>query len=108
MNYPISDISPESIIKSLNANGKIYLSPDELKNILSFSEIIFEQNTLISDFIRILKIDDRIIVQEKTDKNEVALHLVKDEPEAKIFIDERLDIYEKMWDGCGCKVKYYD
>jgi len=34
--------------------------------------------------------------------------LFQNEETAAKFVEERLDIYEKMWDGCGCKVKYYD
>jgi hypothetical protein len=108
MEKDIKEINREYILKSLSIKGKIFLPFDELDRILSFSEIKFEKNTLISDFIRILKINGKIIVQEKTDKDEVALHLVVDEQEAEKLINERLDTYEKMWDGCGCKVKYYD
>ncbi len=101
-------IKMNDLSESLNENKKIYFPVNELNHILSQSEILFEQNTLISDFIRIIKIHDRIIVQEKTDKNEIALHLFQNFQEAEKFVNERIDIYEKMWDGCGCKVRYYD
>jgi hypothetical protein len=102
------ETSQDKILESLTDNKKVYLPVQELNKILSFSEIKFEQNTLISDYIRIVRIDDKVVVQEKTDKNEIALHLFNDETEAEKFVNERLEIYEKMWDGCGCKVKYYD
>jgi hypothetical protein len=101
-------MNSDNIIKDLSANSKIFLPFDELDNILSFSKIILEQNTLISDFIRILAIDNLIVVQEKTNKNEILLHHFKDEAKARDFVNERLDTYERMWDGCGCKVNYYD
>jgi hypothetical protein len=102
------EINQNYIVQRLSKNKKLYLPVPELDKILSFSKIKFEKNTLISDYIRIVQIDDRIIVQEKTDKNEIALHLFENEQDAEKFVEERLDIYEKMWDGCGCKVKYYD
>jgi hypothetical protein len=108
MEKEIKEINPEVILSEIDNKSKIFLPFNELDKILSFSKIIFDQNTLISDYIRILKIDNHIIVQEKTDKDELALHLVKDELEAEKLVNERLDTYEKMWDGCGCKVKYYD
>lgn len=101
-------INRENIVQNLNENKKVYLPVPELNKVLSFSEIKYEKNTLISDYIRIVKIEGKIVVQEKTDKNEIALHLFNNEEEAEKFVNERLDIYEKMWDGCGCKVKYYD
>lgn len=102
------EINRDNIIKSLSKNKKVYLPIPDLNKVLSFSEIKYEKNTLISDYIRIVKIDDKIIVQEKTDKNEIGLHLFENEQDAEKFVNERLEVYEKMWDGCGCKVKYYD
>lgn len=102
------EVNRENIVQNLNENQKVYLPLPELNKVLSFSEIKYEKNTLISDYIRIVKIEGKIVVQEKTDKNEIALHLFDTEEEAEKFVEERLDIYEKMWDGCGCKVRYYD
>jgi hypothetical protein len=104
----ITELYLKTILESLSTKHKIFLPINELNNILAYSEIIFEQNTIISDFIRILRIGKHIVVQEKTDKNEIALHLYADEQQAMTLVNERLNIYEKMWDGCGCKVRYYD
>ncbi|UCF20316.1 MAG: hypothetical protein JSU87_02590 [Gemmatimonadota bacterium] len=27
--------------------------------------------------------------------------------EARRFVEQRLEAYERMWDGCGCKIDYY-
>ncbi len=102
------EISEKEIVDNLKTNKKVYVPVKMLDDILSQAEVEYEHNTLISDYIRIIKLNDNIVVQEKTDKNEIALHLFDDEKEAEKFVDERLEIYEKMWDGCGCKVKYYD
>jgi len=32
---------------------------------------------------------------------------MKNKKEADLFIDERMETYDRMWDGCGCKVDYY-
>jgi hypothetical protein len=31
-----------------------------------------------------------------------------DEDEVRRFVRERLEAYDRMWDGCGCKVDYYN
>jgi hypothetical protein len=28
--------------------------------------------------------------------------------EARALVARRLETYDKMWDGCGCKVDYHD
>ncbi len=101
-------IDENNILNKLNTDKKIYVPVQMLEGILSQAEVKYEHNTLISDYIRIIRLKDHIFVQEKTDKNEIALRLFPDEETAGKFVSERLDIYEKMWDGCGCKVKYYD
>ncbi len=102
------EIKEKDIVDNLNANKKVYVPVKMLDSILSRAEVQYEHNTLISDYIRIIRIENKTIVQEKTDKNEIALHLFEDEKSAEKFVNDRLEIYEKMWDGCGCKVKYYD
>ena len=102
------DLNKKGIVDKLKAGKKVYVPVRMLEGILSQAEVQYEHNTLISDYIRILRLENNIVVQEKTDKNEIALHLFGDVREAEKFVNDRLEIYEKMWDGCGCRVKYYD
>jgi hypothetical protein len=70
--------------------------------------MIIEENTHISDKIRLLKFKDELILQEKTTKDEFLIRKIKTQKEAEDFIKQRLEIYNRMWDGCGCRVNYYD
>lgn len=83
------------------------MSPAKLDDLLNSCEIIFERDTLISGFIRILKYKDYFITQETTNKNEVALRLYDSREKADELVQDHLDTYDQMWDGCGCKVDYY-
>ena len=93
-----------------SAKNKKYLEINEtdLNELLTNSELIVEENTYISDKIRLLKFKDELILQEKTAKNELLIRIMNSEIEARELIYQRLEIYEKMWDGCGCKVNYYE
>ena len=89
---------------------KIVILPEEtLDDILKINglKIIREDDTHISDHIRILKINSVIILQERTTKHELSLRKLKSIEEADKVVNDRLETYEKMWDGCGCKVDYY-
>jgi len=89
---------------------KIVILPEEtLDDILKIKglKIIREDDTHISDHIRILKINSVIILQERTTKHELSLRKLKSIEEANKVVNDRLETYEKMWDGCGCKVDYY-
>lgn len=89
---------------------KIVILPEKtLDDILKIKglKIIREDDTHISDHIRILKINSVIILQERTTKHELSLRKLKSIEEANKVVNDRLETYEKMWDGCGCKVDYY-
>ncbi|NWF50918.1 MAG: hypothetical protein HXY49_10300 [Ignavibacteriaceae bacterium] len=101
-------MNPEAIISSAKKKKYLIISEPELNELLSHSNIIIEENTYISDKIRLLQFEDVLIIQEKTTKNEYLIRVMKTKKEAEELIKHRLEIYDKMWDGCGCKVEYYE
>lgn len=97
----------DKIISTARRKKYLALNEKELKSLLSNSKILIEKDTFISDKIRLLKIKDELLLQEKSNENEILVRIVKTKKEAKEFISKRLETYDKMWDGCGCKVDYY-
>ena len=98
----------EKIISTAKKNKYSIINKVELDKLLSQSQTIIEKDTHISDKIRLLKLGDDLIIQEKTTKDELIIRITKTKKEAEDFISQRLEIYDKMWDGCGCKVDYYE
>ncbi len=68
-------------------------------------ENIRDEDSHISDHIRILRINSSIILQEITTNHELSLRKLKNLDEANKLVNDRLDTYEKMCDGHGCKVE---
>jgi hypothetical protein len=93
--------------KALNS---IYLiiEDSELKFILDNSEAIRQEDTHLSDFIRILRYNRKIFVQEISFKKEIFIRKMNSIEDAEKFVQERLEFYERKWDGCGCKIDYYE
>ena len=98
----------DEIIEKLKKEKYILLDKQDLDDILAQTEVVRENDTMMSGYIRVLKYKDNILLQEITAKEELALRLFPSEKEAGDFVDSRLVIYEQMWDGCGCKVNYYE
>ena len=98
----------QKIISRAKRKKYLIISDDELETLLSRSELLIEKDTLISDKIRLLKVDNEFIVQEKSNKDELLIRWIKSLKEGEEIINKRLEIYDKMWDGCGCKVDYYN
>lgn len=101
-------MSVSEILTSVNSNPYTVINKEELDIFLACSTVIKEVDTCLSDFIRILKYNDEIFFQELTDKNEILLRRMDSLEDAEKLLRERLDFYERKWDGCGCKINYYE
>lgn len=86
----------------------IVISVDELTDILKFSQIVFERDTRLRDYIRILKVDNFFILQETSNTGEIIIRSFENVIDAMNLVNDRMQIYDKMWDGCGCKINYYE
>jgi hypothetical protein len=97
----------EIITRILNSKYLI-IDEDDLKSVLDNSEILRIEDTHLSDFIRVLKYDENLFIQETTFKKEIIIRKMDSMKEVDFFVKERLDFYERKWDGCGCKIDYYE
>lgn len=93
-----------------NALNSKYIIIDEnqLKLILGNAEILRTEDTHLSDLIRLLKYERNLFVQETTFTKEIILRKMNSLEDADKFFQERLDYYERKWDGCGCKIDYFE
>jgi len=96
----------EIFIKALNTNYLIIEEAD-LKTVLDNSEVIRIEDTHLSDFIRLIKFDGILFIQELSLKSEIILRKINSLADADKFVQQRLDFYERKCDGCGCKIDYY-
>ena len=97
----------KKIINSVKKKSCLKINEAELELLLSTCKIVQERDTLISGKLRLLNYQKNLLIQEQSNKGELLIRFVQNKAEANKFIDERLEIYDRMWDGCGCKVDYY-
>ena len=86
----------------------LLLHKSELDNLLNSCQLLIEEDTVINGKVRILKCESVFIFQEITNKDELALRKFTRLKYAENLINNRLATYENMWNGCGCKVNYYE
>ncbi len=98
----------DELIEASRKAKYIIISSEQLQTLLDACELIQEHDTMVSDKLRLLRYNDHVFVQEKSDKGEYLLRHFDSELEARQFVMDRMKIYEDMWDGCGCKVYYYE
>ena len=86
----------------------VYQIPEyEVSELLTNYSVEQEFETGITGPIKILRTNDKEkkLILEIDQKGHNFIRFV-DIQDIKEFVDERLSIYDKMWDGCGCKVFY--
>jgi hypothetical protein len=70
-----------------------------LERLLAVAEVVREENTGVAGPLRVLVLDGAILVQEQTPQRKLLLRTRPSLEEAMEFVDRRLEIYERMWDG---------
>jgi len=96
------------LITKLQSQAPIPVDREILVGLLEAAEVLRQDNTFVAGWIRILSVDGVILVQEETpDGNALARRLPSIE-DANDFVNDRLASYERMWDGCGCKINYFE
>lgn len=86
----------------------LIMNESDLNQLLKESEILKEFDTHLSDFIRLLKFEDKLFLQETSLDKVIIIREIESLEKADKFIQDRLDFYERKWDGCGCKIDYFE
>jgi hypothetical protein len=101
-------MKPKDLLKKFNVKKVLLLPVAELEALLNTGEIIVEKDTIVNGKVRILNLAGSILFQEITAKDELALRKFTRLKDAENLVNDRLAVYENMWNGCGCKVNYYE
>lgn len=97
----------EKLVAELHHRGFVTIDRDTLRELIDGADVLREDDTHLAGWIRILGVGDSILVQEETPKGEVLVRRMPSRENADSFVDLRMQSYERMWDGCGCRVDYH-
>ncbi len=97
----------KEIQQTLEKQTVVTLAPDGFAALLESAITVREGDTRMSGWIRIFESDGAVLLQEETPKGEILLRKMVSIQDAEVLLKSRLDTYERMWDGCGCKIDYY-
>ena len=92
-------MTPKEILEQAHFGRVVAFSKENLAPLLERAETVREDNTSIAGFIRTLRLDDRVLVQERTPEGDHFIRRVPSEGAAQRFVEARLADYERMWDG---------
>lgn len=98
----------DKILKSLRSKNWIVIDEHDLETLLASSKKIREERPAGAGPIRVLVAGKDVLVQETSDKGEVVLRRFESEEDAARYVSDRIDTYDRMWDGCGCRIDYFE
>jgi hypothetical protein len=88
--------------------GHSILSAGDWEIVESASEALRQVEASLDHKIEVRALGEELLAREISDKGEIILRVFAGDFALNGFVKRRIDIYERMWDGCGCKVDYYD
>jgi len=100
-------VDPAQLVARLDAEQVLRIERPELDALLDRAALLRHEDTRLAGDLRILDLDGTILLQEQTPRGELLLRRLASSAEAHALADDRLATYERMWDGCGCKVDYF-
>lgn len=87
------------LLDELTRTSPARLAGDELVALLDAADLVREENTGVAGPLRVLVLEGAILVEEQTPQRELLLRTRPSLEEAMDFVDRRLEIYARMWDG---------
>jgi len=97
----------EELAERLAAGKIVSLPAEEWEGMKDAFVEVERHSTFIAGDLVVARYGDTLFVVEEPSSRERVLRRLADEQEVRSFVQDRLDAYERMWDGCGCKVEYY-
>lgn len=96
----------EELLERLENDTVVRLRGAAAEQALARLELVREEDTRLSGPIRIFRAGDTVLVAEHPEPGEIAFRRLAGMPKADSFVKDRLETYERMWDGCGCRIDY--
>jgi hypothetical protein len=93
--------------KRLASESVVKLTAQEWSELTGHFEEIQKHATFAAGDLLIVRDETGLIAVEQPAPDERAIRRFSSPEEAEQFVQQRLKDYERMWDGCGCKIDYY-
>jgi hypothetical protein len=100
-------MTKSDILTKFQKQSVIEISREDLASLLKKAAVLRSENTGMAGWCRILSLEGGLLFQEETPRGEILVRQMNSREVADQLAEERLATYERMWDGCGCKIDYF-
>lgn len=100
-------MDPGTLMDRLKADPVVVLDAAEWASLEPALDIVERHDTLVKGDLLVVRTDLGLVAVEAPSDRERVARLVGEEEAVRAFVNDRLETYERMWNGCGCKVDFY-
>jgi len=100
-------MTPEDLRRTLRTEPIVRLAAAEWEALAPGFEEVERHHTAVAGSLVIIRAGGTLAAVEQPRPDERVVRRLDDEDAMRAFVGERMATYERMWDGCGCKVDYY-
>lgn len=90
------------------AGGSVPLTKAEWEALAPAFPEVERHNTQLAGDLLIVMMGDSLVAVEQPSRDARVARLLGGPEEARAFVEKRMEEYERMWDGCGVKVEYFE
>jgi hypothetical protein len=96
------------LVRRLGRQRIVKLSAEEWERVADHFVVLETHDTRLAGKLLLVRDGRGLAAVEQPAPGRRVIRRLDGESEARAFIQERLDTYDRMWDGCGCKIDYFD
>lgn len=100
-------MTPEDLRRALLSEPIVRLAAAEWEAVAPAFEEIERHHTVVAGSLVIIRVGGTLAAVEQPRPDQRVVRRFDHDDAMRAFVRERMDTYERMWDGCGCKVDYY-
>jgi hypothetical protein len=95
------------LIQALDAGEVVEVSDAEWSRLEERVTVTESHETGQAGLLLIVELEGRTAAVESPAPGRRVLRQLEGPAAVRRFVTDRLDTYERMWNGCGCKIDYY-
>jgi hypothetical protein len=100
-------MATDELTQRILAEGIVTLDTAAWQKVADSFEELERHDTFIAGHLVVARREGVLVAVEEPVSTRRVIRRMADDAEVRRFVQDRLDTYERMWDGCGCKVDYY-
>ncbi len=95
-----------TLLQRLEAGQIVMLDRAEWESASADFELVEEHDTRLSGMLQVVRSAAGLAAIEQPKPDQRVVRPLPDMDAARAFVTDRLETYDRMWDGCGCKIDY--